>query len=216
MSRRWEKTIGMTLVALCVVALAVGVALLSKAHTMSAHIDERKAQQLTQSYEEGYFDMSPQERKQRESEIVNLRTAKWKLYDTGVCICLVAATFAVAIVRFRLWDTSNLRIATTPQTRWRLIALASAAWLALIPAAFLEIRDEFVQDDLMPYNSYGVGGTSGLFLVTGVPLIVVIWMLGTLICRFLVLRNVNLPATLWQARSAFPWFESYQAGSASL
>jgi hypothetical protein len=199
MSRRLGKMIGIAVLVLCAVALVVGVALLGKAYTMPAHVDERKAQQLTDSYAQRHFDMSPQERVQREGEIVNLRTAKWPLYNIGVSICLAAATFAVAIVRFRLWDMRNLKIATTPRTRLRLIGLASIAWLALIPAAFVEINDEFFQDDLFPHNGYGVGGTSGLFLVTGVPLIVVIWTLATLICRFLVLRNVNLPATLWQA-----------------
>ncbi len=199
MSRRRGKIIGAAIVVLCAVAFAVGVTLLCMAYTMSAHVDERRAQQLTESYEEGRFHMSPQEREQSEREIVSLRTAKWPLYNIGVCICLATATFAVAIARFRLWDMRNWKVITTPRTRWRLIALASAAWLALIPATFLEINDEFLQDDLMPHNGYGVGGTSGLFLATGVPLIVVIWMLATLICRFVVLRSVNLPTTLWQA-----------------
>lgn len=199
MSRRLGKIVGRTLVLLCVVALGVGVALLGKAHTMSAHVDERKAQQLTDSYEQGHFDMPPQEREQRENEIVDLRTAKWRLYDIGVCLCLAAATFAFAIVRFRLWDIRNLKTATTPHTRWRLIALASAAWLALIPSFVLQLRDEYAQDDLRPHNGYGADGDTGLFLVTGVPLIIAIWMVATPICRFLVFRNVSLPATLWRA-----------------
>jgi hypothetical protein len=166
---------------------------------MPPHIDERKAQELTDSYEERHFDISPQERAQRESEIISLRTGKWSLYNIGVCMCLFAATFAVSIVRFRLWDIRNLKEATTPHTRWRLIALGSAAWLALIPTTLLEIGDEFLQDDLRPHNGYGAGGTSGLFLVTQAPLIVMIWMLATFTCRFVVLRNVNLPAPLWYA-----------------
>src|SRR5258708_7288356 len=192
MSRRFGKIIGVAVVLLCILALGVGIALLGQAHTMSAHVDERKAQELTDSYEEGRYRMSPQEREQRESQIAGLRTAKWRLYNFGVCICLAGAALAVAIVRFRLWDIHNLRTATTPRIRLRLIALASAAWLALIPAFFLDLQDAYDQDDLMPHDDIG----HGMFLVLGVPIIIAIWLFATLICRFVVLRKVNLPARL--------------------
>jgi hypothetical protein len=195
MPQRLGKIVGAAVVALCVVAFGVGIALLGKAYTMSAHVDEPRAQELTERYDWGHFQMSPQEREQRESEIVGLRAPKWPLYNIGVCICLAAVIFAVAIVRFRLWDMHNLRAATTPRTRWRLIALGSAAWLALIPAIFIEIHDEYAQDDLTPQNGPGTGG--GMFLLVGIPTIIVVWLLATLICRFVVLRNVNLPAGLW-------------------
>jgi hypothetical protein len=166
---------------------------------MSPHVDELKAQELTDRYQQEHFDMSPQEREQRAGEIVNLRTAKWLLYNIGVCLCLAAATFAVAIVRFRLWDMDNLKAATTPRTRLRLIALASAAWLALIPAFVLGLHDDYAQDDLMPLSGYGAEAESALFLMTQAPLIIVICMVAAVICRFLVLRKVNLPVSLWYA-----------------
>jgi hypothetical protein len=193
MSRRLGKIVGAAVVVLCVVAFGVGIALLGKAYSMSAHVDEPRAQELTERYDWGHFQMSPQEREQREREIAGLRTPKWSLYNIGVCICLAAVIFAVAIVRLRLWNMLNLRAATTPRTRWRLIALGSA--LALIPAIFIEIHDEYAQDDLTPQNGPGTGGA--MFLLVGIPTIIVVWLLATLICRFVVLRNVNLPAALW-------------------
>jgi hypothetical protein len=196
MSPRSGKMVGTAIVLLCVVAFSVGIALLWTASTMPAHVDETRAQELTDIYDWGHFNISPQEREERENEIVSLRTAKWPLYNIGLCICLVAATLAVPIVRFRLWDMRNLKIATTPQTRWRLITLASAAWLALIPATFMELHDEYAQDDLMPHSG---APAVGIFWATGVPAIVVIWAFATLVCRFVVLRNANLPAALWCA-----------------
>jgi hypothetical protein len=184
---------------LCVVAFSAGIALLGKACTMLAHVDEPKAQELTDKYQQEHFDMSPQEREQRASEIVNLRTAKWLLYNIGVCLCLGAATFGAAVVRFRLWDMNNLKTATTPRTRLRLIALTSAAWLALIPAFVLGLHDDYAQDDLTPLDGYGPGAGSVLFLMSMAPLIIVICMVAALICRFLVLRKVNLPVSLWYA-----------------
>src|SRR5437016_366282 len=109
MSRRFEKEVGAAVVLLCVVVLGLGLALLGRAYTMPTHVDERKAHELTEIYEQGYYDMSPQEREQHANEIVGMRTAKWPLYNTGVCLCLVAATLAVPIVRFRLWDIRNLK-----------------------------------------------------------------------------------------------------------
>jgi hypothetical protein len=193
MSRRLGRIVGAAVVLSCILGLGVGIALLGKAYTMAAHVDEREAQALTDSYEEGRIRMPLREREQRESQIAALRTAKWRLYNFGVCICLVGATLAVAIIRFRLWDVYNLRTATTPLTRLRLIALASAAWLSLIPAFFLDLQDAYDQDDLMPHDDVG----HGMFLVLGVPIIVVIWLFATLLCRFVVLRRVNLPARLW-------------------
>jgi hypothetical protein len=197
MSQPLGRIIGTAVVVLCVVAFSIGIALLAKAYTLSPHVDEPKAQELTDRYQREHFDMSLPEREQRASEIINLRTAKWLLYNIGVCLCLAAATFGIAIVRFRLWDMGNLKAATTPRTRSRLIALASAAWLALIPAFVLGLHDDYAQDDLMPLNGYGPGAESGLFLMTQAPLIIVIWMVATLICRFLVLGKVNLPVSLW-------------------
>src|ERR1700738_1395815 len=193
MSQRFVKMMGRTVVGLCILALALGMALLGKAQTMPAHVDEHKAQELTEIYDWGHFTMSPQEREQRESEIAGLRTAKWLLYNTGVCFSLAGATLAVAIVRFRLWDMRNLKTATTPRTRMRLLVLASAAWLALIPAFFIDLHDEYGQDDLMPHS----GVAPGIFWVSVVPTIIVIWILATLICRFVILRKAKLPARLW-------------------
>jgi hypothetical protein len=197
MSQRLGRIIGTTVVVLCVIAFSMGIALLAKSYTMSAHVDEPKAQELTDRYEQQHFDMSPAERQQRASEIVNLRTTKWLLYNIGVCLCPTAATFAVGIARFRLWDMGNLKAATTPRTRGRLIALASAAWLAVIPGFLLGLHEDYAQDDLMPHNGYGAGGDSVMFLMMVAPFIIMIWMGSTLICRFFVLRNVNLPAALW-------------------
>jgi hypothetical protein len=198
-SRLMGKIIGTSTAALCVIALVLGIAFIGIAHTMPAHVDEQKAHQLTDNYDQDYFAMSPQERVRRAGEIVNLRTAKWSLYNIGICICLVAATFAVSIIRFRLWDMRNLMTATTPRTRWRLITLGSAAWLALIPAFILEIHDEYKRDDLRPYDGYGAGGDSIVFLMTAAPFIILIWLSAALICRFVVLRSVDLPAGLWSA-----------------
>jgi len=89
MSQRLGKIVGTAVVVLCVVAF--GVALLGKSYTMAAHVDEIRAQELTHTYASGHF-MSPQERGQRENEIVGLRTAKWPMYNIGVCICLAAVT----------------------------------------------------------------------------------------------------------------------------
>ena len=197
MSERWGRIIGTFTVVLCVVAFVIGLALLGKSYTMTAHVDEARANVLTDIYASAHFQMSSEERARREREIVGLRTAKWPMYNVGVCFCLVAATFAAAIFRFRLWDIRNLNAATTPVTRWRLIGLTGAAWLALIPAFVLGLHDDYAQDDLTPYDGYGPGAGTGLFLVAIVPWIITIWIVAVLVCRFVVLRKANLPATLW-------------------
>ena len=45
----------------------------------------------------------------------------------------------------------------------------------------------------MPHNDVG----HGMFLLLGVPTIIVIWIFATLVCRFVVLRKAKLPARLW-------------------
>lgn len=199
MSPRLGRIIGVGTILVWLAVFCVGAALLSKASKMDAHFDEQKAQALTERYEADHFGMSPTEREQRASEIVNLRTKKWLLYNVGVCICLIAVTLAIPIVRFRLWDIGNLKTVTTPPTRWRLIALAGAAWLALIPEFLLDLQDAYAQDDLLPLEGYGPGGDSGLFLLTQAPIIILIWIVAVFACRFLVLRRVSLPVMLWHA-----------------
>jgi hypothetical protein len=168
---------------------------------MPAHVDERTAERLTESYESRYFDASPEERVKREEEIAGLRTGKWKLRNMGVCICLVSLTLAVAIARFRLWDIRNLKTATTPKSALRLIGLASIAWLALIPASLIQLNDEYAQDDLRPHNDVGHGS----FLVLGVPAIVITWALAAMICSFVIHRHGNLPANLWCGDRSRPY-----------
>jgi hypothetical protein len=193
MSPQLTKMVGITVVLLCVAAFGLGVTLLGKAGGMLPHIDEPRARELTLSFEREYSNMSLVERQQRESEIAGLRTAKWPLYNFAIRICLITVTFAVAIVRFRLWDIRNMRTVTTPRTRGRLIALSSLAWLALAPAMLLEIDDEIVQDDLLPASDAGLGET--LSMMIGASLVV--WVISVVICRFVVLRYANLPAALW-------------------
>src|ERR1700738_807175 len=61
------------------------------------------------------------------------------------------------------------------------------------PSIFLDLHDEYGQDDLMPHSDVA----PGIFWVSVVPTITVIWILATLICRFVILRKAKLPARLW-------------------
>jgi hypothetical protein len=192
---------GTMLVALCLVATGVGVALLVMAHGMPSHTDERRAAELTELYEQNYTRLPPEQREPVKREIISSRTSKWSLYDAGLSMCLVSLCLLFAIVCFKLWDVRNLRTATTPQTRLGLLGLASGAWWALLPALQLEEYNEYAQDDLTPTIDTG----HGLLLIIGPPLFSLIWIAMLAIGHFFVLRSVLLPANLWCWDSARPY-----------
>jgi hypothetical protein len=194
MSQQLGRMIGSALLVLCVLAFSIGAGLLGKAYTMQAHVDERKAQELTAKHETEYHHMPAEQRERDANEIVGMRTAKWLFYNIGVRICLIASTLTVLILRFRLWNIRNLKMVTTPRTRWRLIALAGVTWLGLIPAFSLDLEDAYAQDDLLPSDDAG----HGIFLGIVAPYMIVIWIVSALICRFVVLRKINLPVSLWR------------------
>src|SRR4051794_16900865 len=130
---------------------------------------------------------------QVKDEIRSLRTPKWRLYRIGLPICLAVSVLLVGMLRFKLWDARNFRTINTPKSRLRFLVIASVAWFALLPAALLQINDEYAMDDLTPFADTG----HGMFLVFGPPLFVVIWVVAIVVGRFVVLRNVLLPANLW-------------------
>lgn len=192
-TRKSGLTFGVMLVALCLIATGVGIALLFKAHGMPAHTDERRAAELTRLYEENYIKASPEQRKSAETEIMVLRTSKWKLYNAGLGMCLVSPLLLFAMLHFGLWDIRNLRTVKTPQTRLRLLGLASGAWLALLPALLLQSTEDYAQDDLTPTMDTGHGS----FLIA-LPKIFLLMLIVMLVFgRFFVLRSALLPANLW-------------------
>jgi hypothetical protein len=193
MSRGAGILIGSILTALCVIGCAAGIVLLVTAHGMLAHRDEARATELTMHYEHIYTSGTLDEKDYIKQEIVSLRTPKWKLYNAGLVMCLTGPVLLVAIIRLKLWDFRRLRSATTPRTRLHLLALASGAWLMLLPASFLELEDEYSRDDLTPTIDTGHGG----FLFFSAPFFVITLIIIVLLGRFIVLRKATLPASLW-------------------
>lgn len=194
-------TIGTFLTGLFMVAIGVGISFLIIAHGMPSHSDQRRASELTLSYGENQLSWTAQQRKLAEAEIISLRTPKWELYRAGLGMCLAAPVLLLAVIRFRLWDIRNLRAATTPQSRLGILGLASAAWLALLPALLLGVQDEFTQDDLTPTMDTG----HGAFFVFLPPIFVAVWIVIIVFYRYVVLRNVQLPANLWYWDRAQPY-----------
>lgn len=193
MTRTARIFIGSILTALCVVGCAVGITFLVVAHGMPAHSDEARATELTIQYENNYIDSTLENRAPIEQQIVALRTSKWKLYNAGLTMFLMGSVILIAIIRFKLWDIGMLRFATTPGTRLRLLALASGAWLTLLPAIVLELEEGYTQDDLTPTIDTGHGS----FLNILPPFFLITWIAALLIGRFVILRKASLPANLW-------------------
>ncbi len=193
MTRRAGLTFGTTLIVLCIFALGAGAALLFMAHGMPAHTDERRAEQLTIQYEQRYNTTSPEQRKPLERKITALRTPKWKLYNTGLALSMISPLLLVAILRFRLWDIRNLRAVDTPQTRLGILILAAVAWLALFPVMVFQLADDYAQDDLTPTMDTG----HGAILLLGPQLFPSVLIVLLAFGRFVILRNVLLPANLW-------------------
>ncbi len=96
-------------------------------------------------------------------------------------------------MRFRLWNIHKMREVTTPKTRFGLLALASVAWLALIPAIFLQIQMEYRKDDLRPMTDTG----HGMFLIGGIPFFIFTCVAIVLFGRFVLLRHSTLPVNIW-------------------
>lgn len=190
-----RKRLRKTFIVLCFFLLAIGSTLLVVASTLPSHLNESKAQSLTQEYEERYYEMSSESREEKELQIAALRTGKWPMRNAGILMCLVGATLLWAVVHLQLWNIDSLERLRTPKTRFGLVALASVSWLSLIPAFWLELADEYAQDDLRPHNNE-MG--HGVFLAMGVPLILLLWLTCSILYRYVVLKNVSLPATLWQ------------------
>jgi hypothetical protein len=210
MNRRAGLVIGKSLVALCVAATAVGIALLATARNMPIHTNEPRATELMNLYTQHYLDWTAEQRAPIEQEVISLRTSKWILYRAGLGMCLVAPLLLGAMVRFRLWDVRNLLRATTPRTRLRLLAIESIAWWALLPALLFESDDEYTQDDLTPTIDTGHGALA----FAGPPFFLVMWIAMLLVGRFVILRRVLLPANLWCWDSEWPrrsmfWIVTY-------
>jgi hypothetical protein len=193
MSHRVAMTIGALIAMICIAAACTGIVLVIKANGMSAHTDEAMAERLTRSYEENHPKMSTAQRLELETQIALLRTSKWTFETVGRSLIITSALLLLAIFWFRLINISNLCHMTTPRTRGGFLALASIAWLALIPEIQLGIQIEYEQDDLLPTTDTG----HGTFLIFGAPIILAIWGLLLLIGYFGVLRRATLPANLW-------------------
>jgi hypothetical protein len=193
MTRRAGLTFGFMLVALCLVAISVGSALLVMANRTPAHTDERRADELARLYEQNYTTSNPERLEPIRRQITALRTPKWKLYDAGLDICLLSTTLLLGVVIFRIWDVRNLRKLRTPRSRLALLGLASFALLALVPALQLQSDYEYARDDFAPAIDTGRG--SALFL--GAELFLLLWIPMMVVGRFIVLKHASLPESLW-------------------
>src|SRR3569832_1090480 len=137
MSKTAGLTFGFLLVALCVVAVVLRSYSLVMSSGMEPHTDEARADELSQLYERSYLG-SPEQLEPIRQKIVALRTSKYELYDAGLAMCLFFGTLLCAIFHFSLWDLRNLKAVRTPQTRRRLLLLATIALLALVPALIMQ------------------------------------------------------------------------------
>lgn len=192
MTDRLCKGVGLFVAFLFLLAGCLGGGLLYKSSGMPSHMDMQRASQLTISYEASYGSWTSEERLIAEREVVALRTPKWALFNAGLSLCFLSLVGLLAIVRFRLWNVHNSTAATTPSTRWRFLALAAVAWLAFVFAWPMEIGRILQQDDLTP--------TSDAFapaIISSLPILLLFLPFLLLIGRFVVLRNVALPASLW-------------------
>jgi hypothetical protein len=199
-TRKSAIVIGSTFTALCAAGLIVGIALLVAAYRLPAHSDEARARELTIQYEHHFLDSTPEVRDSIEQKIIPLRTSYWSFYRIGLVLCLTTPMLLAAIIRFKLWDIRMLRFATTPQTRLRLLLLASVAWLSLLPAILQETADEFTQDDL----TWAIDTGNGMFAFVLPPFFLITWIVSMLVGRFIVLRKAKLPANLWSWDSDRP------------
>jgi len=190
---RTGKRIGGIFTIACLILAFLGAGLVITSKGMPAHTDEVRATELTDLYQSKYITRSLEEREAAEQDIAALRTSKWQRYNTGLSLCVIASVMLVAILRFRLWNVLNLKDATTPLTRVKFLTLASVAWLALLPAALLELEAEYTQDDLTPTFDSGHGS----FVIFGTPFILIGWLLILMIGHFILLRNTQLPTNLW-------------------
>lgn len=201
MTRKSAIVIGSTFTALCAAGFIVGIALLVAAYRLPAHSDEARATELTIQYEKHFLHSTPEVRASIERQIIPLRTSKWSFYNIGLLLCLTTPLLLAAIIRFKLWDIRMLRSATTPQTKLRLLLLASVAWLSLLPATLLELGDEFSQDDLTPTIDTG----NGAFVFILPPFFLTSWIIFMLAGHFVVLGKARLPANLWSWDSDRPF-----------
>ncbi|MGQ0681416.1 hypothetical protein [Bradyrhizobium sp.] len=201
MTQKAGILIGSILIALLAVVTATGIALFIIASRMPAHTDEQRATELTLQYLEKYSERSPEEREKAKDQIVPLRTSKWQLHTAGLSMSLLGSSLLFGMLFFKLWDIRKLRSATTPQTRPTLLAIAGAAWLALLPAFALRIGDELAQDDLTPTMDSGVGSFMSFLPPFLVTTLIVLMVLG----RYVILRNARLPANLWIWNTGQPY-----------
>lgn len=213
MTPRASNLIGFSLVAALVVAVAAGIALLAIAGKMPAHTDEQLATQLMAQYMSRHFELAPAERERDASRqaIIRLRTSKWRIYNAGLALTLVAPILLIATIHFRLWNIRRIQDLTTPRTRLRLLTIAGAAWFALLPAVLLDIEDDFAQDDITWFIGDTARGIGPLVLP---PFFVITLVAITAFGRYVVLRNAHFPAGLWiwdkaQARRSLIWTTFY-------
>jgi hypothetical protein len=192
-TERVGNLIGWSAIAALVSFTAIGILLFAIASRTPAHTDEQRATEIMLHYLEKYYDRSPQERELAKLEIVPLRTSKWQMYNTGLSMSLLGSSLLLGILYFKAWDIRRLRGASTPRTRPRLLTLAGTAWLTLLPASVLELRDEFAQDDLTPTMDAGHGS----WVVFAPPFFATTLIVLTVVGRYVVLRNARLPANLW-------------------
>jgi hypothetical protein len=89
-ARKW------LIVAAPLAAAIIGAALLWRAQEMPAYTDPVRAAQILVDYGLSITSW--------DSQMSRLRTAKWRIYETGFGLILFAALFILAMVRFRLWE----------------------------------------------------------------------------------------------------------------
>ena len=121
-----------------------------------------------------------------------LRTAKWRIYDTGFGLMVFAGLFTLAALRFRLWEPSSLHRASSPSSKSTYLLLTVAVWLSFATA----LAQDFANDhhrELVHLLDDGAERGLAVFLH-----FLLIFCGLSVLFKLLVLKKVNLPVILAQ------------------
>ena len=191
-ARKW------LIIAAPLAAAITGAALFWRAQGMPAYTDPVRAAQILADYGLSIASW--------DAQMNPLRTAKWRIYETGFGLILFAALFTLAMLRFRLWEPGSLRRVSTPHSKIAYLLLTVIVWLGAGATLAMDLGNDHYRGQV-PLLDDAAERSLPFTLQTGLVLCAL-----SVLCKLVALRKVKLPVRLSEWDETHPEYSRLLTG----
>jgi hypothetical protein len=176
----------------------MGAALLWWAQGMPAYTDPVRAAKILTDYDLSIAAW--------DAQMNPLRTAKWRIYETGFGLTMFAALFTFSMLRFRLWEPGSFRRVSTPRSKVAYLLLTVIVWFGFLPA----IAMDFVNDHYREQVPLLDDAPERSLPLAVLPVLVLCGL--SILSKLIAMRKVKFPVRLSQWDDAHPGYSRILTG----